>query len=311
MSRKLIIHIGYPKAGSTSLQRHFFKKSKKVRYLGKDDGLGGEDKYLKPVFNFINNLAHSNEDSIDKLNLKFIQFIEDTEIARYGDTNTNIPILISFETFTAVLLKPFNLGGLWVPDPKLLFKRLKKFGEKYKFDICLILIEREFKEFVHSWYAQHYYRFVKVPSVNTLQKFLRGELEGDNINLGLKWFMKDKLYNLLIHIFEQEKVYRFDFDSLFKVQNSPDQLLFNELFGLKLSDYTFNVENKREVSQYIKLADIRSPSENKKSFLNALKIAFKEFKYHYYPSTKLQVPIIWDEDCYRLVEKLENKYLHQ
>jgi hypothetical protein len=148
--RKFLIHIGFPKTATTMLQRQVFPYCHSYRYLGKYDGIN--DLNLFPVPNFIGRLAYGSELDLEFAFQKFDAFIKNEEMRRYSTIDENIPILMSFETFTFVVFKPFNFTmGVWGADPSRIFERLHRFGEKFGYDLRILLMERDEKEIIHKF----------------------------------------------------------------------------------------------------------------------------------------------------------------
>ena len=79
--RKLYLHIGYPKTGTTSLQQHVFPKLKTVRYLGKYDPYGND---ITDYQNFIGALWFSKDEALLLHFKKMIEFIGNRPILGYN-----------------------------------------------------------------------------------------------------------------------------------------------------------------------------------------------------------------------------------
>ncbi|WP_026452218.1 hypothetical protein [Aequorivita capsosiphonis] len=306
--RNLLIHIGMPKAGSTTLQRQVFPKTKKYRYLGKDDGLN--DQHLMPIFNFIGDLAYITEDELTASFILFDTFLKSEEIKRFGDINSEIPILLSFETFTTLLFQAMNYHiGVYGADPYKIFSRLKEFGTEHSYNIDIILIERNEKEAIHSWYAQYFYHYRSIMALSNLKGMLTSELNLGYMQLGLKWYLKGKLMGVLCEYFNQTNIHVFQFEALFSYSKTTDQEKFNKLIGVNFDPTSFKAENKRKLigKNNIKIGSNRSPHKFSLGFTESLKIAINTFKDNYYSNKKLEIPIAWDEECDHLLNKIIEK----
>ena len=96
--KKLIIHIGYPKTATSTIQNHFFMKLHKegvLNFLGK--GQSGSNKF-NPSGNIVRQLTNSNEDiptkrlelSTDKIN---VLSNEDFPLSFWNiDTQSYLPV---------------------------------------------------------------------------------------------------------------------------------------------------------------------------------------------------------------------------
>lgn len=158
MKSKLVIHIGYPKTGTTTIQKHIFNL---------------------PLFGNINlnlrqleQITLKNEIGFKDLLKELTTYIENEKKA----LNKNINI-ISSETLTSVStffrFKPYPF--IWSPDPvsiarklKLLVDNLSEFNE-----IKVVIVIRKQSDFIKSNYAQMYNLVYKrFRQTKTFEKFI-------------------------------------------------------------------------------------------------------------------------------------------
>lgn len=307
-NRRLLIHIGFPKAASTMLQKTVFPNAKGFAYMGKDDGIGG-DKHLLPVSNFIYDLAFAEDRDLLNCFKNFDLFLKSEEIRRYGSQNNHDSLLISHEKFMGALLKPINTRcGLYSADAKKLLCRLKDFGNMFNYSIEILIIKRSFKDFVFSWYAQYYNLYHLTLSTNTLKKYLRSELSFNYVKSGLFWFYKENLDSLLFNIFGKERVHVLDFKELVENNESESYKKMQALLKINLPDFKQTVFNKRAVGSNKKVGTLVATNRTRKSFIQSVKLAWDTFKLHYYDSSKLTEIIEWNEECDVLYQQMVKKF---
>ncbi len=245
MKKTLYLHIGYPKTGTTTVQKHFFPKIEEIQYLGKFDN---ENKLFSFDVKIIDDLIFKTEGKIGlEPNMKeFCQYTESPKIC------------ISEESFTSNSLRTSIIKSDNIcPPQEQIAKNLRIFFNDERFDVKILCTIRKQDEMITSQYAQsyvHYYSRFKETS--SFKKFLDLYLNDKNFK---HTYVKTLDYYHVIGIYEEQfgkdniKILVFE-----ELQNNPRQ------FYEKLCDYLGvnrdkyykiairKVENKRSADQKYK-----------------------------------------------------------
>jgi hypothetical protein len=300
MIKRLFFHIGSPKAASTFLQLHVFPKSPRFIYLSEWDNTHRKNNKIKNVTNFIDDLFYAEQRILPTSFFNFNKFLKESA------SHSDLPILISYEYFTARALKHIQIGNrYYAGDLEKAIERLKGFGINYGYEVNIIFIQREFREFVFSSYAQLYWRYRKLKPTKTIKEYLKSETGKDNFQSGLYWFYGENMRKLLEQNFGLNKVHIFSFDDLMKKEyTSAERVKFENLVGVEIGSLLQNVENKRSVNLGMRIATLTNPGLQEVSFYKSLSIAFQTFR-EYFIQKKGSEKIVWDKQCEDLCEGLE------
>ena len=146
---KLIIHIGYPKAGSTTLQR-IFTKSKNINYMGKY--VYGHNRN-HPVFKK-EYLPHIRKIFFckDKQFNKDFSEIQSFFFKKLKKNKTNV---LSDEIFLMPLISP------WFDKTKILKRFIKIFTYKKKIKLYLLIVKRNHWDILKSYFSDEYLRVIQ------------------------------------------------------------------------------------------------------------------------------------------------------
>ena len=206
MKQKIYIHIGYPKTGTTTLQKHFYPHIADVNYLGiysnrRDDSLFGLD--------FIQNIFFESEKNID--------FDEMSMFAKNAVDQSKVAVFSHEELLSLCLKKTFlnnfnSIGkDIVLPKPKDVALKLRKSFPEDDFDVHIICTIRKQDEMLTSLYAQsyvHYYSLDK--EVDTFKKFFsiftsqhqahpfKNALDYDAVISGYEEFFGSENVNVLV-----------------------------------------------------------------------------------------------------------------
>lgn len=201
----IYLHIGYPKTGTTTLQRYLFPKHSGLRSLQSD----GELSFIKDIF-------HCRENSL-KRNIKPIAKELANHITdKYDHYIYSSESLTSFSMFFRYNPSPY----IYTLDPNSVARKLKTaFLETEVFDKVKILVTiRKQDDILKSMYAQVYNLvFKRFKVTNTFDKFIKYAIENkDNFILdALQYddviteyedlFGKDNVCVLVFEQFKQDK----------------------------------------------------------------------------------------------------------
>ncbi len=258
--REIVLHLGLPKTGTTTLQRHYFPKLKGYRNLGKILDNYEELFELKFITEFIVSLYFAPEEYLSVVFKNFDRELKDLEKKRYGQLDKEQPIILSYEPFTTFLFNPnyFGYGGFWTADINLLFSRLAEFGTKWNYYIKPLLTIREPKAFIHSFYAQIYYKLNENKHIGRFKKYLNEILESNEMDrFGIALLFNDKLEKTAAKYFVSEDIYILKYEEIFK-DKDKFQKRFERIFNQRIGDFKLDsVENSRSVDKNIKFGSIK------------------------------------------------------
>lgn len=291
MKRKLILHIGLPKTGTSSLQELVFPNINTVRYLGRAKGILGTD--LSEIEEQFGHLFYSPSNLVETSTKTLINLIQEKELSLF-DQNSDLPLLISSEIITSHMFLPiFKFRfGLWALEPERVFQRLKIFQDLSEFNLEIILTKRNPKEFVHSYYAQQYYVFRKISQLNTLKKYIDFGTDEKKGNI-LGYLFDNNLEKEIQQFFKEEQIRVWQFEDIFK---STSEFISQEFDDNNFAYDESSKVNVRSHSASTKLGDIRPIWEKRKPLKIAIKSALRYYGELRKKRVDLKVKIKWTSD---------------
>jgi hypothetical protein len=233
MKKKIFIHVGYPKTGTTTLQKHFFPKIEEIQYLGKR--YRGKEPFLFEQ-SVINTLIFNKFDTI---HFDAIQAVFDEVI--YGNCS-----ILSEESILFNSLRTSRIGYSDItPLPSEIAKNFREAFHEEKFDVNIIFSIRKQDEMVTSLYAQSYtHYYAKYKAYDTFEKFLSLFL-----NQQTHPFRYALDYNAVIGefqaLFGKKNIHVMVFE---KLQKKPEQFYQNlcQILGVDFDKYSNVLSAKQE-----------------------------------------------------------------
>jgi hypothetical protein len=187
--RKLIVHLGYPKTGTTTIQRNFFSNHRRINYLGRPFDRAEIEKALYIISDF--------DDIVFNEYLNFIISVFDSNLA-----DDKISVLSSehhTHKFTLVL------GGASERNMGLIAKRLYQIFELMdNVDVRFLFTIRRQIEMFESYYVQKYNDFKKT-DINTFDKLYKFSIDHQDQGLMLA-LNYDKIISFYCDLFGSNKV---------------------------------------------------------------------------------------------------------
>ncbi len=214
-SRKLIIHIGYPKTATKTLQINVFLQ---LFYEGKIEFLNhiGIEKprmgniYYKNLFKYILGFKNS------------IDTAECEEISKIS-----LPItVVTNESFSHVSVNSPNASYKKASVDNI--ARLHEVFAPLFDDIQVIMTIRSQRTIIPSYYTQEYYNIIKnAPKLKDIGKWINANF-GDSISSDELIFNYKKMYDTIVHYFGKEKANVFIYEDIKYNKNT----FFNKLSSL-------------------------------------------------------------------------------
>lgn len=289
--RRFILHCGWPKTGSTSLQKHVFPNLKGIRYLGKTPF---SETRIFPEFTHL--VCFASDAYFEKNVDQFHDSIVRQEREKFGEIGAE-PLLFSDEAIFSSLLDPVDHGwrGISVTSPSLIAERLHKLESSWGIDLEILWVERDPADLLHSHFAQDYHVFEKIPAIDTLEKYIRlGLSPAGGVDLGFDSLRPNRLYDKVREYFAEAKLHRIDMPDLF----GPGCAHLNRWFkGFGVDTVPAQVENVRRAEQSAKIGHHRPLwiGRNRVSVQSVLQKIVNDLKVDYLPHKYLEVRITMSE----------------
>lgn len=205
--QKIICHIGFPKTGTTYLQKNVFPLIKNLNYIE-----SGEIKHL------LHDLIEKDDSYFNKANIR-------EELMQMHISNTNM--LLSYEPLTGHHLKTE------FPNRSQIARRLKAVGV----DKIIITIRNQL-DVLESTYKQ----YIKSGGVLKLSNFFNLN-NNSNPYFFIDYFNYEKIVELYSEIFGIENVKVIQFENLF-LNTSPFENLLAHFLNVENTDFSSQTEFK-------------------------------------------------------------------
>lgn len=232
--KRLVINIGYPKTGTTALQRDVYPNVPGFKFLGKFDGQNKHftDSALEQVLSDIMTLSDSV--FFKKFSNHKIDFPEKSFISEE---------LLSFDLF-----RPKDKSS--TTSHRKVAERLQFVFSENGYEMTVFFVVREQVEMIKSIYAQSYASyFIHEESLNRFDKFLAFFTTNEN--------------NSLKDLLDYEKTYLV-YSEVFGVDNV--KCFFYEDFKSKSDDFLFKLSE--EVFDGVEMKNIKLGKHNNRDFKN-------------------------------------------
>ncbi len=286
-NRKVFIHIGWPKAGSSTLQKQVFNKLDGFRYLGKTPF---EAKKNNLTFNISYLLNYANENYFSDNLITVKDEILRHEKLLYGNINNDVPLIISEEGILTGLIRPVNYfhNGVGVSSPNKLFQRLSILQKTLNFDLQLLAVTRESSAILHSFYCQMYHELSLINRLNTFDKYIAtGVSKNVRMDLGFSNLNNKKLQELAsLHL--NQNIYFIEMKKLF----IDDYVMLNEWHP----DFNSRIkitkkENVRADENNLKITHLRPIWIKKVSVKRLIKNLIRMIKKDFFPHRLIKIKI--------------------
>ena len=196
-NKRLLLHIGYPKTGTTTLQESFFSNLKQIDYIGKPYNVSWKKNLHDVIFNDLN---------------------EDVQIKTHHNT-----LIWSEENF---------LKFQFYKDQMLNKKLLKIKQIFFNYEIKIIITIRKHQDILRSTFQQF---SDELKTNNIFLKDLNYAYKISNLNNTQKDFINMfdyfKLYKNLLKIFNKDKIFFLFFENMLNNENDFLRKI-NEFFFL-------------------------------------------------------------------------------
>lgn len=282
--RKFILHCGWPKTGSTSLQRHVFPNLRGLRYAGKKPFSSTR---IFPEFTHL--VCFASEAYFERNAGKFYESLTRWEAEKFGDVGLE-PLLFSDEAIFSSLIDPVDHGwrGVSVTSPALIATRLQRLESLWSVELSVLWVERDPADLLHSHYAQDYNVFAKIPAIDTLDKYIQlGLSQTDAVDLGFDSLRPDAVYEAFRKCFAESRLHRIEMSELF----GPGYARLDRWYPFGVDRMPVAAENVRSADASVKIAHHRPLWIGRSSFGTAVRKVAKGLRNDWLPHKYLEVRI--------------------
>lgn len=254
-SRKIVLHIGWPKTGTTTLQQHVLPRLAGYRYLGKAPFSKGKNEL---VFQLVHLLAYASRERFEETHMALWDGLEAQERSLFGDVDASIPWIISDEGVLSALLKPslHQHHGYSTASLEQIMERLLLLEQRWRVTFNILLVERDPAEVLHAYYAQMFHHFHKVPGLGNFRGYVStGTNPRPMQDLGFRYLQPGYTLGRLRERIGANRIFSIPMAGLFQGGSIRLSHWYPPFPDVEAS--VIPVENRRSVAKGTKLAHLR------------------------------------------------------
>lgn len=253
--RRILLHIGWPKTGTTTLQKHGLNRVSNYRYLGKVPLI-----YKKNIFffDFVHLIAYASVEKFEEEQASMLQRMVDLEKELFQDVDPSIPAILSEESFLSCLLKPSDHQHHGISTASLsgIIDRFSRLQILWNVTFDFLITEREPFELLHSYYAQSYHIIRHFKGLDSFQGYIaNGTRNSARIDLGFRYLKPGMVTDAFVERFGRTQVHTIGMHELFSSGKINLNIWHPTLPMLELGEG--ELENRRAISKDIKVAHLR------------------------------------------------------
>ncbi len=253
--RRILLHIGWPKTGTTTLQKHGLNQLDGFRYLGKVPLV-----YEKNVlfFDLVHLVAYASEEKFEEVEESMFQRLIHLEKELFFEVDPSVPAILSEESFLSCLLKPSDHQHHGISTASLsgIIDRLSRIQVRWNVSFDFLITERDPFELLHSYYAQAYHIIRHFKGLGTFQGYIAIGTQGlASVDLGFRYLKPGMVTNSFAARFGRTHVHAIGMDELFSDGKMHLSKWYPDLPDFNLGED--QLENRRAVSKDTKIAHLR------------------------------------------------------
>lgn len=294
--RKILLHIGWPKTGTTSLQKHVLNTLEEFRYLGIVPFSSGHNNAFAQLVYLV---AYCSDEKFRALEGQVLHMVQEREKLLFGQVDWSVPAIISEESLLQPLLMPTDHlnHGYSVASLGRIVDRLAQLEQCWNVSFDLLLTERNPAELLHAYYAQCLHVLWRYNELRTFKGYIEvGSSNKPGKELGFHYLRPGVVPNAFREQFGLDRVFTIAMNELF----SPGMVHLSK-WHPGLPDVPLpqgKMENVRSLDKSVKVGHLRMSWRKPATF--ELKTFLREVRnmylIRYGKITKLEVKIKMEEE---------------
>lgn len=290
------LHIGWPKTGTTTLQKHVWPKLPGHRYLGTTPFEGEKNGH---TFRLVHLLAYASREKFQRDKLDVLDELEVLEADLYGTVDKNIPLLLSEEGVLSSLLKPTTHWhhGYSTASLEQIIERLLDLEQAWGVQFDLFVTEREPIDLLHAYYAQVFHHIRQIRGLGSFQGYIRrGTGYDPRGDLGFHYLQPRYVLERLNKAFGSHQVHVIAMNELLDGSTIHLSKWHSDLEDFRLASAM--KENSRSRGSNVKITHLRPLWEPKKPFrlMPFLRKTWGEYRKEHLDHSKLEVEVRMNEE---------------
>lgn len=253
--RRILLHIGWPKTGTTTLQKHGLNRADGFRYLGKVPFAPGK---AAMMFKLVHLVAYCSEEKFDSMQGQVLAGLQELEVGLFGDVDAAVPAIISEEGFLSALLKPSDHQhhGFSTASLRQMADRLARLQDLWNVSFEVLFTERDPMQLLHSYYAQLHHILTRFKGLGSFQEYIAvGTSDLPAQDLGFRYLRAGHVAAVIGDRLGADRVFAIAMQDLFTPGAIHLGRWHPDLKDIQLDP--MSVENRRTVPGGYKVAHLR------------------------------------------------------
>ena len=288
----MLLHVGWPKTGTSTLQKHVLSKVPGHRYLGKYPFNGEQNRH---TFDLVYLLAYASKERFERSAGAVLEQLRKIEQERFGNVDPTLPMIISEEGILSALLKPSDHQhhGISTASWTQIVHRVDALEETWGMRIDLLMTQRDPIEVLHAYYAQMYHVFSRFPGMGNLRSYLSQGVAGSlHVDLGFENLIPGWLETIALQRQGIGRFYAIAMADLFEDRSIRLSAWHPTLQDMEVEGT--EKENVRSREKGVKISHIHPIWQEARPFriVDFLRRVRTMYRRLYLPHERLEVPIV-------------------
>ncbi len=237
MKKKVFIHLGVPKTGSTLLQSKLFPIIQEIKYIGRSYDENKSNPLFEKIDEFIELDKNNDQENINDIHNLLKNLLDQNEKILISNENWLQPTNVDKDTHKIFI------SNFW---EKL--KRLNKIFNGIDAQILYFAVKRNQTEAVPSFFSTVHYRITKIFGfkMSDINYYIQTMLENKNTNKEISLFYDMYDYNKISNFISKNLSNEITFFEFSELENNKDNFIKSliKYFGIKENQSYFSVMQK-------------------------------------------------------------------